>query len=374
MANKRDYYDVLGVSKDADEKEIKKAYRKQAMKFHPDRNNGDKAAEEKFKEANEAYETLSDSNKKANYDRFGHNGPQGFGGGSSGGFGGSSGFEDIFSSFFGGGGSRGGRTVNNSGSDLRYNLEITLEEAAFGAEKEVSYKRNGKCGVCNGTGGKPDSKKENCPVCKGKGEIREVQRSIFGEFVNSRTCDHCHGTGKVYSEKCGTCNGSGIAKEKIKKSIKVPAGIEDGQKMRLRGYGEAGKNGGEFGDLFIYIYVKQHEIFERVGNDVACEVPISFATAVIGGEIEVPTLDGTIKMKIPAGTQSEKVFRLRDKGISYSRGYGKGDQLVKIVVETPTNLTEKQKDLLTQFDDSLKESNNSMMKGFFDKIAKTFKK
>lgn len=374
---KRDYYDVLGVSKDSSADEVKKAYRKLAMKYHPDRNEGDSEAETKFKEASEAYGILSDSEKRAKYDRYGNaafDGSGGFGGGSGGaGFSDFGDLGDIFGSFFGGGSSRSSRR-DTSGSDLRYNLEITLEEAAFGVEKEIEYRRKGKCNVCNGTGGKPDSDKHTCTKCNGTGEIKTIQRSLFGQFVNVETCSECDGKGKVYKEKCTACHGTGVDKEKIKKKVKIPAGVDSGQKVRLRGFGEAGESGGEFGDLYIYIYVKEHEIFERVDNNIVCELPITYARATLGGEIDVPTLDGNIKMKIPAGTQNSKVFRLREKGITSARGYGRGDQLVKVIVEIPTNLNEKQKNLLKEFDDSLKDNNNSMIKGFFDKIAKMMKK
>ncbi len=388
MSDKRDYYEVLGVAKNATQDEIKKAYRKLAMQYHPDKNNGDKEAEGKFKEATEAYKILSDQTQREKYDKFGHSAFQG-GPGGTGGFNFNfedlgdvfADFGDVFGSFFGGGfGRTGGGTRGRreeKGADLRYNLEITLEEAAFGVEKEIEYTRKAKCGTCNGTGAKPGTKTKTCSACGGTGEVKTVTRSMFGQFVNVSTCKVCGGKGEIPEEKCGTCGGTGIEKERVKKKVKIPEGVDSGQRIKIRELGETGENGGEYGDLYIYIYVKPHEIFERIDNNIVCEVPISFATAAIGGEIDVPTIDGTVKMKIPHGTQNGKVFRLKEKGIPNPRGYGRGDELVKVIIEVPTNLTEKQKEILKEFDASLKENNNSMMKSFFEKIdqlAKKFKK
>ncbi|WP_307905008.1 molecular chaperone DnaJ [Haliovirga abyssi] len=379
--SKRDYYEILGVEKGASQDEIKKAYRKLAMKHHPDRNAGNSEAEEKFKEASEAYQILSDPEKRSKYDRFGSSafdGNAGGGGFNYNNFGDFGDLGDIFGSFFGGGfgGGRNSRSRSRArkGSDLRYNMEITLEESAEGVEKEVSYTREAKCSTCNGTGAEPGSKMKTCPKCNGTGEIKQISRSLFGQFENIEECDNCNGTGKVPEKKCHTCGGTGVVKEKVKKKVKIPAGIESGQRVRVSGFGEVGENGGPYGDLYIYVFIKEHEIFERVDNNIVCEMPISFTTATLGGEIEVPTLTGTIKMKIPSGTQTGKVFRLREKGIPYIRGYGKGDEMVKVIVEIPTNLSEKQKDLLKEFDSALHEKNNSMAKSFFDKIAKKFKK
>ena len=388
--SKRDYYEVLGVSKDATDTEIKKAYRKKAMKYHPDKysqasDEEKHEAEKSFKEINDAYQVLSDKQKRTQYDRFGHAAFEQGGAGGAGGFGGFGGFGggfddlgDIFSSFFGGstggfGGFGESRTRVQPGNDLRYNMEISLEEAASGVEKEIKYFRTGKCHTCDGTGAKPGTKMKTCSKCNGQGRVKSVQRTMFGNFESVSECDACHGKGKVPEEKCSDCGGSGVAKEKIVKKVKIPAGVDDGQRVRMSGYGEASPSGGPNGDLYIYIRVKPHPLFERMDNDIICEIPVSYATATIGGEIEVPTLDGKLKMKVPSGTQNGKVFRLRDKGIMNPRGYGKGDQLVKIVVEIPTNLTEEQKELLMNFENSLKDNNYKMKKGFFDKIKDLFK-
>lgn len=379
--SKRDYYEVLGVTKSATEAEIKKAYRKLAMQYHPDKfaNASDKEkddAEHKFKEINDAYQVLSDSQKKAQYDRFGHAAFEGAGGAGSGfggfgsGFGGFGDFEDlgdIFSSFFGGGRSQGnGRRRATPGQDLRYNLEISLKEAAEGCEKEIKYTRRGKCNTCEGTGAEPGSSMKTCSKCGGKGKIEEMQRTMFGVFQNVVECPDCHGKGQVPEKKCHTCNGTGIDKEKIEKSIKIPAGIDDGQRLRLSGMGEASHDGGPNGDLYIYITVKPHEIFKRVDNDIHSKVHISFPTAALGGEIEIPTLDSPVKMKIPAGTQNGKLFKLKDRGIINPRGYGRGDQIVEIVVEVPTSLNDKQKELIKELEESL-TGKSQKKKGFFGK-------
>lgn len=385
MAENKDYYSTLGVEKTASADEIKKAYRKLAMQYHPDRNPDNPEAEKQFKKVSEAYAILSDPEKRTKYDQYGSAAFEGGAGGNGGfdfsnfDFGDLGDLGDIFGSFFGGGGGFSSRSSRGStrsrarrGSDLRYNLEMTLEEAASGIEKEIEYSRTGSCSTCNGTGAKPGTKENTCPKCNGTGEIKEVSRSIFGQFVNVRTCDQCNGKGKVPEHKCPDCGGVGIKKEKVKKKIKIPAGVDNDQRVRVPGFGEAGENGGEYGDLYIFIYVKPHEIFERIENNIICEVPISFAIAALGGEIKVPTLEGETKIKVPAGTQNGKVFRLKDMGIPYTRGYGKGDQLVKIVIEVPTNLSSKQKEILKSFDESLHEKNNSMMESFLDKLN-TFK-
>ena len=378
--SKKDFYETLGISKGASDSEIKKAYRKKAMKYHPDKYGSASTkekddAEHKFKEVNDAYQVLSDTDKKSKYDRFGHDafsqgagGAGGFGG--FGGFGGNGGFEDIFGSFFGGG-SRGPRV--EPGADLRYTVEITLEEAAKGAEKEIKYYRRGECHTCHGTGAKPGSKLKTCSKCNGNGRIKEIQRTMFGNFENVVECDVCHGTGKVPEEKCSTCHGTGVEREKVEKHVKIPAGIDDGQRLRLGGMGEASESGGPNGDLYLFIRVKEHAVFERRDSDLVCEVPISYTKAVLGGDIQIPTLDGAIKIKIPEGTQTGKVFRLRGKGMPSTRGGRVGDELVKVVVETPTKLNSDQKKLLQTFEDSLKDKNTGMKKGFFDSLKGLFK-
>lgn len=392
MAEKRDYYEVLGISKGASDDEIKKAYRKAAMKYHPDKfsNASDKEkkdAEDKFKEVNEAYQVLSDSQKKAQYDQFGHaafeQGAGGFGGG-FGGFGGASGFEDIFSSFFGGGGAGFGgfgggfggssrRSYVEPGRDLRYQVEITLEEAATGVEKTIKYKRNGKCPSCNGSGAEAGSSMKTCPKCNGRGYVEVTQRTILGNMVSQSECSECHGKGEIPEKKCKTCGGTGITKETVEKKIKIPAGIEDGQKLRLDGMGEASENGGPNGDLYIVIRVKDHTIFERRGMDIYCEIPIKFTTAALGGEVEIPTLKGKKNMKIPAGTQTGKMFRMRGEGIQALRGSMVGDEIIQVVVETPIDLNENQQKLLRAFEESLKDKNYKKHKTWLDKVKSFFK-
>ncbi len=314
---KKDFYEVLGVNRDASDDEIKKAYRKLAMKYHPDRNPDNAQAEEKFKEAKEAYEILSDSQKRAAYDQFGHAGvdPQAGGGGFQGGAGGFGGFADafgdIFGDIFGGGGGRGGRSNVYRGADLRYNLEITLEEAAHGCEKQIRIPTMDECETCHGTGAKPGTSAKACSTCGGHGQVRMQQ----GFFSIQQTCPSCHGTGKVIPDPCRSCHGAGRVKSHKTLSVKIPAGIDEGDRIRLSNEGEAGQNGGPSGDLYIQVHIKQHSVFAREGNDLLCEMPISFTTAALGGEIEIPTLDGAAKIRIPEETQSGKVFRLRGKGI-----------------------------------------------------------
>lgn len=393
MAEKRDYYEVLGVKKGASDDEIKKGYRKAAMKYHPDKFSQaseaeKKDAEEKFKEVNEAYQVLSDSQKRAQYDQFGHaafdqSGAGGFGGGFSGGFG-NSGFEDIFSSFFGGGASGFGgfggdfggsrRSYVEPGRDLSYRVEITLEEAAEGVEKTIKYSRNGECKSCHGTGAESGSSLKTCSKCSGKGYVEITQRTILGNMVSHTECPECHGKGEVPEKKCKTCHGTGAKKEKVEKKIKIPAGINDGQKLRYEGMGDASENGGPYGDLYVVIKVKHHSIFERNGDDIYCEIPVKFTTATLGGEIEIPTLKGKKSMKIPAGTQTGKMFKLRGQGIKSLRGYGTGDQIVKIIIETPIELNEKQKKLLKEFENSLEDKNYKNHKSWREKIKSFFGK
>ena len=383
---KKDYYDLLGVEKTASENDIKKAYRKLAMKYHPDKFSNasekeKKEAEDKFKEINEAYQVLSDADKRAKYDRFGHAAFEN-GGGGAGGFGGFGGFEgfgnaeDIFSSFFGGGSPFGGggrRRGPEPGADLRYDITLTLEEVAKGVEKEFSYRRQGKCSACNGTGAEPGSSMKTCDKCNGTGRIKTVQRTVFGNFESVEECDKCKGKGKIPEKRCKKCNGTGVERETVKKKVKIPVGIEDGQRLRLAGMGDASTEGGPNGDLYIFIHVKEHDFFIRHGNDIICEVPITFAKAALGGDVEIPTLNGKKSIKIPAGTQNGKVFRLKGEGINNPRGYAPGDQLVKIIIEVPTNLNDTQQELLRKFDESLKDKNYKMNKSFFEKLKDIFK-
>jgi molecular chaperone DnaJ len=351
-ASKKDYYEVLGVNKDASEEEIKKAYRKLAMKHHPDRNPDNPKAEEQFKEAKEAYEMLSDDQKRAAYDQYGHAGVDpSMGGGAGAGFGGfSDAFGDIFGDIFGGQRGAGGGQRNNvyRGADLRYNMEISLEEAARGTETKIRIPVQATCETCKGSGARPGTSPVTCTTCNGHGQVRMQQ----GFFSVQQTCPKCHGTGKMVKEPCPTCHSAGRVKQNKTLSVKIPAGVDEGDRIRLSGEGEAGVNGGPTGDLYVVVHLKQHEIFQRDGGNLHCEMPISFSTAALGGEIEVPTLDGAAKMKIPAETQTGGVFRLRSKGIKPLRASEPGDLMVHVVVETPVKLTEKQKDLLREFDAS----------------------
>ncbi len=385
--SKKDYYDLLGVEKTASENDIKKAYRKLAMKYHPDKYSNatekeKKEAEEKFKEVNEAYQVLSDADKRAKYDRFGHaafeNGGSGAGG--FGGFGGFEGFgnaEDIFSSFFGGGSPFGGggsrRRGPEPGADLRVDVTLTLEEVAKGVEKEINYRRQAKCKTCNGSGAEPNSNMKTCDKCNGTGKIKVTQRTVFGDFQSVDECDKCKGKGKIPEKKCKSCNGTGLERETVKKTVKIPIGIEDGQRLRLSGMGDASTEGGPNGDLYIFIHVKDHDFFVRHGDDIICEVPITFAKATLGGEVDIPTLNGKKSIKIPAGTQNGKVFRLKNAGINNPRSYQGGDQLVKIIIEVPTNLNETQQELLQKFDESLKDKNYKMNKSFLERFKDFFR-
>lgn len=370
---KRDYYEVLGVDKNASQEEIKKAYRKLARKYHPDVNKGADAAE-KFKEVKEAYETLKDPQKKAHYDQFGHTDPnQGFGGQ---GFGDADfgGFGDIFDMFFGGGSRRRDPNAPRQGSDLQYTMTLEFEEAAFGKETDISIPREEECNTCHGSGAKPGTKPETCPHCHGTGQLNIEQNTPFGRVVNRRVCNHCNGTGKIIKEKCPTCRGKGTVRKQNKIHVKIPAGVDEGQQIRIAGKGEPGVNGGPPGDLFIVFRVKPHEFFERDGDDIYCVMPCTFPQVALGDEIEVPTLHGKVKLKIPAGTQTGTSFRLRGKGIQNVRGYGHGDQHVKIRVVTPKKLSERQKNLLRELadisgDEIVDEQNNN----FFSKMKRAFK-
>ncbi len=346
--SKKDYYEVLGVNRDASEEDLKKAYRKLAMKYHPDRNPDNPKAEEHFKEAKEAYETLSDSQKRAAYDQYGHAAFEaGGGGGGFGGFGGAGAagfdFSDIFGDIFGGG---RGRSNVHRGADLRYNLEITLEEAARGTETQIRVPTMAECDTCHGSGAKPGSSPTTCTTCGGHGQVRMQQ----GFFSIQQTCPRCHGSGKTISSPCPSCHGAGRLKQHKTLSVKIPAGVDNDDRIRLTGEGEAGVNGGPAGDLYVAIQITPHQVFQREHSDLHCEMPISFVTAALGGEIEIPTLDGSARIKIPAETQSGKVFRLRGKGIKSLRSANYGDLHCHVVVETPVNLTDRQKELLREFE------------------------
>jgi molecular chaperone DnaJ len=352
--SKRDYYEVLGVERAAPEAEIKKAYRRLAMKFHPDRNTGDAAAEGKFKEAKEAYEVLSDARKRAAYDQFGHAGVEASTGGSrAGGFNPGDAFGDIFGDMFGdifGGGRRGGRGQRvYRGADLRYELELELEQAVFGETISIRVPALVRCSVCEGSGAKKGSKPQTCSTCGGQGQVRMQQ----GFFSIQQTCPHCHGSGTVIGDPCTKCRGQGRVEERRNLSVKVPAGVDSGDRIRLAGEGEAGPLGGPAGDLYVEIVVRPHAVFSREGADLICEVPVSFMTAVLGGELEVPTLGGRVVLKIPPETQTGKILRLRAKGVKPVRGGAPGDLLCRIEVETPVNLNREQKDLLKKLDASL---------------------
>ncbi len=354
MPAKRDYYQVLGIARNATDEEIKKAFRKLAFKYHPDRNREDGAAE-KFKEVNEAYEALSDPDKRATYDRFGHGGAPGvFGRGFEGfDFGG---FGDIFDAFFGGA-TTATRQAPQRGADLRYRLTISFEEAAFGCEKEINISRIENCSLCQGVGSRPGSQPSRCPNCNGTGQVRRVQQSIFGRFTHTATCSQCHGDGRIITEPCPQCRGTGREKPKRSLLVKIPAGVDDGSQIRLTGEGEAGTRGGPSGNLYVTLSVKPHEFFSRDGDNILYELPINFAQAALGVEVEVPTLDGKTKLKVPAGSQTGKVFQLKGKGIPHLYRGGRGDQLVALFVATPESLTKKQRQLLEELANSLTSEN-----------------
>ena len=380
--NKRDYYEVLGVEKSASADEIKKAYRKKAMQFHPDRNPGDKSAEEKFKEVGEAYEVLSDADKKARYDQFGFQGVDpnfgggsGFGGSGFGGFGGFGDFGDIFSEFFGGGSSRSRGSASNAprrGENVGVRLDLTFEEAAFGCEKEVSVPRIENCAACNGSGS-ADGVIESCSRCHGTGQVRTTQNFMGMTMQSSTACPQCSGRGKIVKNPCNTCKGKGKVRRVQKIKVKVPAGVDEGQSVRVRNEGCVGANGGPNGDLLVEIYLKQHPIFERQNMDVFCEVPITFTQAALGAEIEVPTLDGKIKYEIPEGTQTGKVFQIFGKGVpSVNNPKRRGNHFFTVVVETPTKLSKEQKELLRQLEEGLDKNKTPKMKKFFDTLKDFF--
>ncbi len=370
--SKRDYYEVLGVSRSASEKEVKKAYKRLAMKYHPDRTKGDKGMEAQFKEVKEAYEVLNDAQKKAAYDQYGHAGVN-----QQGGFGGGQGdFGDIFGDVFGdifGGGGRGGRQQRAArGSDLRYNMELTLEEAVRGVSKTIRIPSQTHCEVCNGSGAKSGTKATSCGTCHGQGQVQMRQ----GFFAVNQACPTCHGKGKIIKDPCRKCHGEGRYERSKELKVTIPAGVDTGDRIRLTGEGEAGDMGAPSGDLYVQVSVRQHAIFERDGSNLYCEVPISFTHAAIGGEIEVPTLNGRVKLKVPTETQTGRMFRLRGKGVKSVRGGAVGDLLCKVIIETPVNLNAEQKELLHQFEASLNGASAKKHKpkseGFFDGVKSFF--
>lgn len=382
MSAKRDYYEVLGIPKSATKDEIKKAYRKLAMQHHPDKNPGNAESEAKFKEASHAADILMDDQKRQMYDRVGHAAEQGGGGG--GGFGGFQGGQDfgdlgdIFGDIFGdilggqrrgGGGGRGrSRSRAMAGDDLQTEMFVAFDEAAFGVEKEIQITRSCQCETCSGTGAKKGSGPVTCETCHGHGEIRRQQ----GFFTIAQPCPRCHGSGQMIKDPCETCSGRGRNKKREKLSVKVPAGIDEGQRLKLSGQGDSGSNGGPAGDLYVMIHLQEHEFFKREEYDVLCEVPISFSQAALGSEIEVPTLGGRVSMKIPEGTQSGQKMKLRNKGITKLGGYGFGDQIITIHVETPTKLSKEQKEIFKQMQELEQNSSNPMTKGFFDRVKELF--
>lgn len=382
MSTKRDYYEILGVSKEASESELKKAYRKLAMKFHPDKNK-EPDAEEKFKEISEAYAVLSDSDKRAQYDRFGHEGIDNrystedifrtadFGG-----------FEDIFGGMFGdvfdvffGGGGRRRRSRPAKGSDLRYDLSISLKDAAFGTDTTINVPRSETCDVCGGSGAKPGTNPVTCETCHGSGQISQARATPFGRFVTTNTCSTCQGKGQIIESPCLSCRGTGKLKKVRKISIKVPPGADTGMRLRVSGEGEAGSQGAPSGDLYVVIHVQPHNLFERIGDDIVCEIPINFTQAALGAEVMVQTLYGKVKMHVPEGTQTHSVFRLKGKGMPHMHGHGKGDQHVRVIVKTPTNLMPEQKRLLKELESQSSADKSHSKKngrGIFEKVKSAF--
>jgi len=376
--SKRDFYEILNVSKTATDAEIKKAFKRAAMKLHPDRNQDDpETAEEKFKETKEAYDILSDAQKRAAYDQFGHAGVDGSAGGFGGGAAGAGNFSDVFGDVFGdifgggGGGGRGGGSQMYRGADLQYNLDLSLEDAAKGTEVKLKIPTKIECTSCRGSGAKKGTSPVACTTCGGQGQVRMQQ----GFFSLQQTCPRCHGKGKMIKEPCGSCNGAGKTKKEKTLSVKVPAGVDTGDRIRLSGEGEAGENGGPSGDLFVQMHIKPHPIFKRDGSDLYCDVPISIVKAALGGQIEVPTLDGRVKLKIPIETQTDKLFRLRNKGIKSVRSSAIGDLMCRVTIETPVNLTKEQKELMQQLDESLQNdsmSHSPQESSWLDGVKKFF--
>lgn len=369
--NKRDYYEVLGVERGASEDAIKKAYRTLAKKYHPDMNPGDKEAEQKFKEINEAYAVLTDPEKRSRYDQYGHEGIDPSMGGGFGDFGGFGGFDfsDILNSFFGG--SQTGSARRNApqrGEDIHFRMTISFEEAAFGCKKEITFSRIERCGECGATGAAKGTSPETCPTCRGTGTVKVTQRTALGIFQSSRSCDDCHGTGKIIKTPCSNCNGKGYVKVNKKLSVTIPAGIDDGERVGLPGQGNDGRNGGPSGDLVLVITVRPHMIFEREGYDIYCDVPITFVEAALGAEIDIPTLEGKIKYTIPEGTQTGTKFTLRGKGIQHIHSTKRGDLIFSVTVEVPKNLSEQQKELLCKFAETCCPANNTKKTSFFNKF------
>ena len=371
--SKADYYEVLGVSREASDQELKSAYRKQAMRYHPDRNPGDRAAEEKFKEASEAYQVLSDADKRAAYDRYGHAGVSGNGG--PGGFGGFQGsvdlgdiFGDLFGEMFNMGGGQQRATRQRRGDDLRYDLTINFEDAVFGTETEVKLRRLETCATCHGTGSASGRGPSVCPQCQGRGQIRYQQ----GFFSVARTCSACGGAGSIVSDPCGTCHGDTRVTKEIKLKVKVPPGVEEGTRIRYGGEGDAGRSGGLSGDLYIVLTIREHDFFVRDGYDLRCVMPISFPQAALGAEIEVPALDGAVTLKVPEGTQSGRELRVRGRGIPHLNERGRGDLVVQVVVQIPKKLTRAQKELVTQLAESLTVENKPASPGLLDKMKDLF--
>ena len=383
MAEKRDYYEVLGLKKGASDDEIKKAFRKMAMKYHPDRNPGDKNAEEQFKQINEAYSVLSDPDKKSKYDRFGHAGVDpnaGFGGdggfGGFGGFGGAGGFEDIFDMFggmFGGGGARQRRRNGPmKGNDLQKAMTITFEEAAFGTKKEIQISKYVECATCKGSGAEPGTSKKSCPKCGGTGEIRTTQKTPFGTFQSSSPCPDCGGTGQINEHPCRDCGGTGKVRKTVTISVDIPAGVDNDSVISIKGQGEPGSNGGPNGDLYVVLTVKPHKFFERKGQDLWLEIPITFDQAALGDDITVPTLEGKVSYKVPPGTQPNTVFRLRGKGIKSLRSSRKGDLYVRVILEVPTKLNGKQKKAIQNMAKEVRHDCYNKKSGFLESMKEFF--
>lgn len=376
--SKRDYYEVLGLSKDASEADIKKAYRKVAKECHPDLNPDDKEAEQRFKDASEAYEVLGNAEKKSQYDQYGHAGMNGqAGGGFGGGFSGAGGFGDIFEDIFdmfGGGGSGGSRRQGPTrGADIRVGMNITFEEAAFGLEREVEIERTEDCSTCSGTGAKPGTDKKTCEKCGGTGQMKFAQNTPFGQIVRTAACDECEGTGEKIESPCSSCHGTGREKKIKKLNVKIPAGVDNGSVISLKGEGEAGEKGGPRGDLYIYIEVEPHKTFERDGTNLYCEIPISFSQAALGADLKVPSLEGKLKYTIEAGTQTGTTFRMKGKGIASLRGGRKGDLFVRVKVNVPTKLNDKQKELIKELaKESGEETGSSKKKSIIEKVKDVF--